>query len=473
MPITFGDLDPNRQTRQLENLGQGLGLYLSLKRQREDERRRERESALSRFFDLAGRMPEVAATAGPEIVRKYGSEVPELAGMVSFLQNQGAVTRKVEDAGQSWLSGADRLQQENQESVQRRLALSMPTSPFGMPNLQAFQGAVEASQVHPDTFLQRSAEGMSPSERMAAGIWAKERGLSMPKPYYERRPDPLRDLTQDVRGVYLADQGVLPPDTARSARIKGKLEEGAPDKVRRDLDASRTERANQAAELSRRAQDQRDRSLGIQERQLSLRGSGGGTTTAQLRASRKFLTDTEKALSDRAKERQKAWDAEARQREANLEEIDDLGPRPSVPSKLTPRQANQLVRRATEIATSTPEEEALLEAMVSQYHELVAGGAKPEAAVRQALEMSASPTPPDFGNVQSGVSGPAVPQGAPPAQTTREQLVESTRGIVAQAAQRGITVDERDIEAMVRDLAAGATPEQVLQQLLRGAEGGS
>jgi hypothetical protein len=351
-----------------------------------------------------------------------------------------------------------------------------------MPNLGALQGAAQAAQTHPDTFLQRSAESLDPSERMAAGIWAQERGLPMPKPYYSRRPDPLRDLTQDVRGVYLADQGALPPDTARSARIKGKLEEGAPDRVRRDLDASRTERANQAAEISRRAQDQRDRSLGIQERQLASRGSGGKLSVSELRASRRFLTDTEKVLADRAKERQKAWDEEskARDRERVARELRgedgaesaDLGPRPAVPPKLTPRQANQFVRRAAEIASSPPEEEALLEEMVAQYHERVARGVEPADAARRALEP-----PPDFSNVRSGDSGAAVagdPQGAPPQPgapppPSREQLVESTRGIVEQAAQRGVTVDERDIEAMVRDLASGATPEQVLQQLLRGA----
>jgi hypothetical protein len=144
----------------------------------------------------------------------------------------------------------------------------------------------------------------------------------------------------------------------------------------------------------------------------------------------------------------------------------DLGPRPTIPPRLSPRQANQFVRRAAELASSPPEEEALLEEMVAQYHERVARGAEPEDAARRALEP-----PPDFSNVRSGGPGAAVagdPQGAPPP-PNREQLVESTRGIVEQAAQRGITVDERDIEAMVRDLASGATPEQVLQQLLRGA----
>lgn len=473
MPIVFGDLDPQREQRSLDRLGEGLGIFMQLKQQKDAERDRERQQALSRFFDLAYRMPEVAAAAGPQIVKKYGEDIPELGGMVSYLQNQRQASDKIEQAGQKWMSQADRMRQENEESVQRQLLLAAPTSPFGMPNTQALQGAMAQSQVHPDTFLQRSAENLPPADRVAAGVWAKQRDFKAPDPQYQQRFDPLRDLPQTTRGVLASEKGWLPPETSKAARIGANMEEGAREGLRRDLDAEQSRRADRSAAISERGLDLRERGLDLRARES--RGGGSKATLSDYKDARKFLADTESSLRDRVKAQQKAWDAEqkARKKEAwraRLEgkeaEEGDLGPRPEAPEELLPVNLNKMARKVVSEGLDPVAAEARMQEMVAQYQQLASEGVDQSKAVKRVLGESPKA---NFSDVRGGASGKAVVQ--PKSHATPGQPRDPK-----QFVSEGLSyLESLDAEkaAKVRAAVQGMDPLQAaaeMEELLRDLE---
>jgi hypothetical protein len=412
--------NPSSGPNAIRKAGEGLRVFLQIKDQREAERTREREEALSRFFNLAQKMPEVAERAGPEIVRKYGRDVPELAGMVEWLGNQKAIRQQMEGAGTSWLSGADVLQQQHQQSVQRKAMLALPPSPFGAPNLKAAGAALQEAAVHPDSFLQRSAEQMSPSQRMAAGIWAKEQGLPMPEPQYTTRPDPMRDLPQNQRALRISGT----PEQMQAARVGADLESGARATSReglaRFLDQSRNRRAEAAAAIS-------SRGLGLREQELALRRSEATAAktgeAAGYKAIRPLVAETATAMRSMSAEQAKAWDAEVKEAlggktssiardEARLAVTERLGPRPTTSTPMLPGHMNDIARMITREATTppadpeerklwqpaTPEEvERGVEAAVDWYFKLTARGMAPREALDVVLGLKSEPAPPPPG----------------------------------------------------------------------------
>lgn len=284
MPLTFGNLDPYHRHRQLERLGEGLSLFMQVRQQKQAERDRERQQALSRFFELAEKMPEVAAQAGPDIVRRYGKDVPELQGMVDWLQNQGKVRQRLQSAGERYLQTADQLAQRNEARAttpgQGPLA---GISPFAnAPQLANVPSAATApGQPGSDLAFVEAARTLSPSDRQAAELWAKQEGVPFPERFQPSPFDPYEDLTQKGRGLLAAQRGEVTGEVAEGQRIQAGLPgfETAGQKLQREMEAKRDARARELADLRDRrtaaGQEIQRRKVSVQERREERLRAGG------------------------------------------------------------------------------------------------------------------------------------------------------------------------------------------------------
>lgn len=379
MPLTFGNLDPYRKNRQLEQLRDVGMMFVQMSSQKKAEEERKRQAEMSRVLEMLNRYPEVVdQPAGQDLARKF----PELAPIVQVVRDRTKILGQVNQAGESWLGGADELAKEHQEKLKRQAFLAMPTSPFAPPNLNAVGSLIQESQVHPDTFLQESAESLSPSERIAANIWGRERGLKVPQPQYTRRPDPMRDLPQQQRALRIPGT----PEQERAARIQANLEPGAKEAERREIEKAKDRRAAISAEISERGLDLRERGLDLRERESTGKGTG-------YKESRKLLGNTLDTMSDRLKTQQEAWDDELKEAQADAIGPEDkqaaqtslverLGPRPEVPPKPLPGHLNRLTRKIVEEAETVEEAEAAMEAVSAWYARLTtAKGLSPSDAM--------------------------------------------------------------------------------------------
>lgn len=368
MAHVFGDLNPNYEQEQLEQLRDVGLMFVQMSSQRKEEEQRKRQAEMSRALEMLQRYPEVVdQPAGEDLARRF----PELAPIVSVVRDRAKLLGQVNKAGESWLAGADQRAQEHQKSLARKMALAAPHSPFAPPNLNALGSLMQESQVHPDTFLQSSFDSLAPSERDAATIWAKGRdGITPPKPQYNRRPDPMRDLPQAQRALRIPGT----PDQERAARVQANLEPGARELEQRAREEAKDRRAAVAAEISDRGLDLRERGLDLRQKE----SAGKGTGYAE---SRKLLSETLGAVSGRLTNQQKAWDAElkgaqkqargtAAKEAAQIKLVERLGPRPEAPPKPLPGHLNRLTRKIVEEASTVEEAEAAMEAVAEWYTRL-------------------------------------------------------------------------------------------------------
>lgn len=386
MVIRFGDIGPDPRQESLDQVRE-LGQFfvgLSLDRKEKEERRRRQE--LQRAYKMLSENPEIVDHPQGEAL---GEKFPELAPMVHAARNRSSILKKVRGAGESWLSEADRRAKENQESVQRQMMLSMPTSPFSPPNLQAMGSAFRKAQVHPDQHLQEAAESLPPSERVAANIWARSRGLKAPEPQYQRRPDPFRDLPQSQRALRIPGT----PEQERAARIGARLEEPEGTKKSRALSERRADLQEWGLRL-------RERDINLDETDSRTLGSMGYKTP------RKFFGASHDAYLERIDTRQEAWDEE-------LEKLQDddlltteekeglkkdltfrLGPRPKSPPKMLPGQMNRITRKILDEAGSPEEIEQSTEIALEAYRRLtIEEKLSPADAVAVILGEKDPPTP--------------------------------------------------------------------------------
>lgn len=403
--VVVGDLDPNRRQRQLQQVGEMGHMFVQLALQKKAENERRRQAELQRAYTMIADYPEIVDQ--PQGMA-LGEKFPELAPVVQAARNRSSALRKINRAGETWMERADRLARENQERIQRELVLAQPTTLFAPPNMKALRGAMEAANVHPDQFLQQSAEGLAPSERVAANIWAKERGLQAPEPHYTRRFDPMRDLPQSLRAVHQAEAGGLAPDTSRAARVGANIEEGAREELKRELDAARDRRARRSAEIA-------ERGLDIRERRLDLEESGRGGKL--YKSSRDFFGETHDAYLGALRDKQKAWDEELKRAEkegattrdrraARNRIVETLGPRPEPPPKMMPGHKNALTRRVIDELSqgedgstrdvAVEEVEATIQAIMEWYGNLTTvKGLSPSDAVAVILGEKEEPRLPE------------------------------------------------------------------------------
>lgn len=361
---TYGDLDPYAAYRPLDQIRDLGMMYVNLSMRKKAEQEKRRQQELERAYQQLGKYPEVVDTPyGNSLAERF----PELAPVVSVLRNRSQILGEIDQAGKTWMSGADQKYQEHQQSLARQMALSAPVSPYAPPNLNALGSLMRESQVHPDTFLQESAEALTPSQRVAANIWGKERGLKVPEPQYMRRPDPMRDLPQQQRALRIPGT----PEQERAARIQANLEPGAREAEQRAREEAKDRRAKVAAEISNRGLDLRERGMDLRERESTDRGTG-------YKESRKLLSETLSTVSERLANQQKAWDAELKEAQrdargtkaksaAQIALVERLGPRPEAPPKPLPGHLNRLTRKIVEEAATVEEAEAAMAAVSEWY----------------------------------------------------------------------------------------------------------
>lgn len=261
---TFGDIDPYYRQRQLEKFGQVGQMFVGLAQERKQREEERRQQELARVLRMIDQYPEVVdRPEGRDLAERF----PEVAPILDVVRNRNRIGQGLEQSGQQWLTRADQIAQ------QRAAMAAAPQQPLAGISPLANAPEMAASPPQPlqpgqppaDMALVDAARTMSPAERARAEVWAKARGLTFPKLHEPEVFDPWQDLPQKNRAVLAGELGQLPPDTVRSARVGANIEEGAREKVRRDLDVARGERADRAAGISERALDLRDRALDLQE----------------------------------------------------------------------------------------------------------------------------------------------------------------------------------------------------------------
>lgn len=280
--MIFGDIDPYYRQRQLEKFGQVGQMFVGLAQERRQREEQRRQAELARVLRMIDQYPEVVdRPEGEDLATRF----PEIAPILGVVKNRNRTAQNMEKAGQGWLTRAEQIDQ------QRAAMAAAPQNPLaGISPLAAAPGLAanppapaQTGQPSADLALVEAARTMSPAERVQAETWAKARGLQFPKLHQPEVFDPWQDLPQKNRAVLAGELGQLPPDTVRSARVGANIEEGAREKVRRDLDAARGERADRAAAISSRGLDLRDRSLDLQESQAARGGTEPGLTPYQER----------------------------------------------------------------------------------------------------------------------------------------------------------------------------------------------
>lgn len=347
MPV-FGDIDPYYKQRQLEKFGQIGQMFVGLAQERRQREEQRRQAELARVLKMIDQYPEVVdRPEGEDLAERF----PELAPILGVVKNRNRTAQNMEQAGQGWLTRAEQIDQ------QRAAMAASPQSPLAgisplanAPELAANPPApAQPGQPSADLALVEAARTMSPAERVQAETWAKARGLQFPKLHQPEVFDPWRDLPQKNRAVLAGELNQIPPDTARSARVGANLEEGAREKVRRDLDVARGQRAERAAAISERGLDLRDRSLDLQESRAKGGGAEPGLTPYQ---ERRVRVGRVKELKTRLQDTTKQMEESSSKRRPGSSGKPD----PAVP-RLLPVHANKVAewigRNAEELSKST------------------------------------------------------------------------------------------------------------------------
>lgn len=387
---TFGDIDPNYRTRQLQNFGSSMGSALQLalgqadKKKREAEERRDRE--IARFMEMADKYPDAAMTMGESLVGRYGEQLPHLQGMVDALRERDAVRDKAKSAGEQWIGGV-----EAREAPLRELVAN-PGS-WSIPMMTPTQAEARMPQIPAEV-----ANELPFDDRLAARVWAKSQGYDFPEA--PTTYDPLVHNTQSGKQLYAARTGLFNvPGSAEASEIAAGLRPGASAQLAADIRREEGERA----EL-RIAQE--DKRIELQRAKQELERQHEARMRQQAEDERTGKTDPKKAAAEVANWLvadtallAEEWDVGLKEaandtRDARVTpEVREAysataGPRPQ---PLLKSQANLLARKVSDALSSRGETasparvQEEVDVIMQAYRLLIASGKSREQAISELL----------------------------------------------------------------------------------------
>lgn len=384
---TFGDMDPNRQSRQMQQFGSAMEFALESGNRKKKEKEAERDREIQRLITMAERYPDAAANYGETLVSKYGTEAPFLRGVVDSIKNKDEIRKTAESAGQKWIQGV-----EQREAPLRQMAAD--PGMWQQPGMDAQLGGPMAAATGQQ--MAQLAEGrirQVPGEvaselpfdqRLAARVWAKSQGYDFPPA--PTTFDPYQDLPQSARAETAAATGEWDiPQAAEVAAIASGREPSASAELNAEIRREEGKRAEARLELDKEKKELSDRKQALaerKERRIAKEGSatGGTATKKTAKEAADWLVDDTELLADEWEVGLK--EAASANRKGNVtpdlrkEYEATAGPQPK---PLLKSQANLLARAAAEDLRASGAEptevdiQAAVEKLQRAYVSLITG----------------------------------------------------------------------------------------------------
>lgn len=387
---TFGDMDPNFRTRQLQNAGSSIGSALQMvlgaadRKKREAEERRDRE--IQQFMQMAERYPDAALTMGEAMVSRYGDQMPHLRGMVDAIRERESVRSKAESAGQRWISGV-----ETREAPLRELVSNPASWQIPMVTPQTAEGMLR--QIPAEV-----ASELPFDQRLAAKVWAQSQGYEFPE--QPTTFDPLKHLTQSSKELFAQRTGLFDvPGSKEAAEIGAGLRVSEGARLSADIQREEGKRAEQRIALDERQFGLAERRLALDRqqearvaRQQAEEAAGKKNPDAVVKDVAGWIVDDTKLLADE-------WDV-GLEEAANDTQDGDVTPgvRTSYTESAGPRpqpvlrsQANLIARKAADAIVARGEDptpvrvQQAVEVIMEAYRALVAQGKTREQAMRMLM----------------------------------------------------------------------------------------
>lgn len=362
MPV-IGPTNPDYRFDRLRQLGQTGDWMLARmeakrERQREDEER-ERLRAEQRFDVLAKTDPDAALKYGREMLNKLGPEGME------YIQNGIASLESARRTGRQF---GERV--GGYEQAQRQGMATAETA-MGMPEFPTAGGQAGPTWQQQGQQVGQQAAGMNPlaeayrsmpwQQRMAVTEALERQGIQLPEGIEPKPFDPYGEMQGALSARYAVGRGELPAWMAPS------VEMATGERLRAG--------AEQQGELTRRAQEQRERNLEIQEKQRELaerkhqlnvrKEERLSKTGGEEKGEKKYWSEMEKDVAEYAEIR-----AEEREPEAERSE--------RAKYRLTAFQVQSLQRGLREAVESgeleRAEAEAIAQGVVDDFQDYVAEG---------------------------------------------------------------------------------------------------
>lgn len=440
--------DGNFYARKLQMLG---GTIEGL-RQRAEERRQKKEqmelAEVQRFFSAAEGMPELASTWGSEIKAKYGSKYPGVGQMVDAISKRAELPAMVESAGTDFASRVNAMEQKRAQREQQIAqmpdtidaqipvpqygpfgAVGQALAPFGIqqqpvtvpvPNEEKQRAFAEHRSVDPAYIPFMAAQEMPYEQRLAAGIWAKQRGGSIPAPSpFDAFGDDLSDQDKMALAV---QREIITGEPAEAWRVRAglkqsprRLQEQGYQRDERIADETFSERDRIARNTDQ--EKQANRKLALEKERLEYahrlavaREDRNFTHQSDLISQREAnedgdiedtVKDLAKNLVDDSEFALDSYDDELDQAitgiispkeiaEAKRKFVTERGSRPASISRLQARQIERHVREQVE-AGKADDPEAAASDIVAYYMAATGRGIAPSEAMNIALGKAEAP----------------------------------------------------------------------------------
>jgi len=404
MAVLGTSQDPNFYHTQAARTGEALGMIMARLEQRREQKKQEELQQIDRFFKVAENYPEVAATWGQDIKRKYGEKHPGVGQMVDALQHRytlaDALKQRQNEAKDSWLQNWDALNadfdQRTQWAAQMPEQAAVPFPDAGgwgpYPNFAKDDAEAALQKTDPRYFSRKALEQLPPSLQVAAADWMKT-GTSFEPPPPQTIFDPYKNLPTEQQALHAGLAGMTSPEQLEAARVKlgmkkspsrAQFEEfqvaDREDRQAFDEKADAADREWRDADRDTRARQSKER-IGYQDSLARARESrrvGNEKGLIDYRSSKK-VGDAEEvdwsSLVKDSKSAQKDWDerrkqamqglgdvSNAKRQEARDSFIQQAGPRPQMLSETQARRmARELNLRVKEgdLSLDEAEDEAL------------------------------------------------------------------------------------------------------------------
>jgi hypothetical protein len=437
--IGTGVSDPDFYSHQASRLGGAISSIVGGWRQRQEQKAAEDQAEIDRAFKVMQQAPELADTWGAALVKKYGSQYPEVPAMVSVIQNRKALAKEIPEAGTAWEAAVQKRKDEHTAAQAR--AASMPDyvdhpigpnslipGPAGLalslagaigPNAEKQKEMARLQQVDPNYFTGEALNDLPVHQANAARLYAKEKGI----PIAQRTPfDPNRDLPNTERGLLASEQGLIAPDskTAEALRIAAHLESSPAllqqqgfqhdERVGRETEAQTMLDKREAALKARMSLSERiamareDRHVADQKQLIDYRashrasgGKGGGSGISHT----DIVSGSRDAAAQYDRDKKDALTGlNAEERRSALEQFKkDNGPRPHVLSRIMAKKivdlaeddddAALMAEQVADAVTRGHQSEASALRVIQQLHaEGVATGTPDEWETRGVIQVN-------------------------------------------------------------------------------------
>lgn len=277
---------PGFQQDSAARIGSALaGIGDSFRRRKEEREQKELEE-IDRFFKAAAQAPDLAATWGQDIKRKYGDKYSGVAPMVDLLARRYEVADKIrqqQQGGQeAWLQQWNQLnqgfQQQGQQIQQMPDAFPPPvagSSPFSvmpeMPNIEKMQAQEEYGKTDPRYFARKALEQLSPEQQFyGSQAIGMNKDFAMPAPMTVF--DPYKNLPQEQQALHAGLQGLLSPEQLTASRGKlGLVQTPARQAFQKHETAEREARETHDTTEAEADRVWRDKDREIRDRQMRAR----------------------------------------------------------------------------------------------------------------------------------------------------------------------------------------------------------